>query len=287
MKIKSIQKLAACLLVFVLALTVAGCGNSNEQESAEEKQSEDFYFIDQWIAAAGDDSTELTLVIAHNLEESKSVTFSYENVLLDGTPAKNWEAHGRGADTFTTESHTSFPQTLILNTNIDNYSELTIEATANFDDGTEPYPFSVTYQISELEKKIDENAVAAAQIHIEKQELYNAKGIVITLPEQTLDPSEEPQIHFENNTEITMYLSFMDLTIDGELIREGAHNTADGGGPAGASHDEPIPVGDSLQAAVDSGRESGEITFVLFLTENQYDPYGEARVIIPYTIITK
>lgn len=55
-------------------------------------------------------------------------------------------------------------------------------------------------------------------------------GIVITLPEQKLDPSKEPQIHFENNTDVTIYLSYMNLTVDGELIQEGAHNTADGGG---------------------------------------------------------
>lgn len=140
----------------------------------------------------------------------------------------------------------------------------------------------------------DETAAAAAdkafaaasvkEVYIKEQELYNADGIVITLPEQKLDPSKEPLIHFENNTETTIYLSYMNLTVDGELIQEGAHNTADGGGYAGASADEEIPVGESLQEAVNSGRESGEISFVLFLTENQRDPLGEAAVTIPYTI---
>lgn len=321
MRKKKNGKLTASLLALTLALTVGGCGSSGEQEtsaetaetetnasdtigsgadmkteadtpeadddasSAEETQAKDFQFIDQWITAIGESNTEMTLIIAPHLEESKTVTFSYENVLLDGVPAENWDASGIGTDTFTTEQGVSFPQTLILNTNIDNYSELTIEAAANFDDGTEPYPFSVTYQVSELKRDIEESPAAPSLIHIKEQELYNENGIVITLPEQKLDPSKEPQIHFENNTETTIYLSYMNLTVDDELIQEGAHNTADGGGNAGVLADEEIPVGESLQTAVDSGRDSGEITFVLFITDNQRDPIAEPEITIPYTLI--
>lgn len=261
----------------------------SDTETGKETETTDFSFIDEWITSIEDNKTELTLIIAHHIKEAKSVEFTYQDVLLDGAAAVNWEAHGLGADTFTIDPNAfqSFPQTLVLGTNIDDYSELTVHAVANFDDGTEPYPFSATFQINEMERNIEEKAPASAEIYIEEQELYNANGIVITLPEQKLDPSKEPQIHFENNTEVTIYLSYMNLTVDGELIREGAHNTADGGGNAGVSADEEIPVGESLQTAVDSGRDSGEITFVLFITENQYDPIAEPEITIPYTVITE
>ena len=55
---------------------------------------------------------------------------------------------------FVTESEMGFSQTLTLGVNIENYSELTIQGTAAYDDGTEPYLFSGTFQISELERRI-------------------------------------------------------------------------------------------------------------------------------------
>lgn len=146
-------------------------GNTEEDsgtETVEKPEATDFSFIEGWITSVEEDKTELTLIIAHHMKEAKSVEFTYQEVLLDGTAAENWEAHGRGADTFTIDPNAfqSFPQTLVLGTNIDNYSELTVNATANFDDGTELYPFSATFRISEMERKIEEKTVTAASDEI-------------------------------------------------------------------------------------------------------------------------
>lgn len=154
----------------------------NDTETEKETETIDFAFIDEWITSIEDNKTELTLIITHHIKEAKSVEFTYQDVLLDGVTVENWEAHGRGADTFTIDPNAfqSFPQTLTLGTNIDNFSELTVHATANFDDGTEPYPFSATFQINELERKIEEKAATSSKgIYLEEQELYNDNGVII------------------------------------------------------------------------------------------------------------
>lgn len=322
MRKKKIKKLTACLLALALTLTATSCGNSEEQEAdagtaetnasenigsekaidanlevpktdtsaepAEKKQIPDFELVELWSVYAENDKTELTLIFSHHLDEVKSVTFSCQDVLLDGVSAGSWETYGFSAENYMTEPDLYFSQALILDTNIYDYSELTMQLTAEFDDGTKPYPFSATCQISEIEKreKVDPSGPSVTPVIVmAEQELYNANGIVITLPEQKLDPNEEPKIHFESSNGAMMYLSFMNLTVDGELIREGAHNTSDSAVSAGDSFDDTLPVGESLLAAVDSGRESGEISFVLFFTENQHDTFDEAAVTIPYTII--
>lgn len=321
MRKKKIKKLTACLLTFALALTTAGCGSKEEQkttaestetketetndseaigsgtdmntdldaeemekdvESSEKEELKDFQFINQWITAIGDDNTELYLKIGHHLEETKRVEFSYEDVLLDGVSAESWDAQGYGgANTVTTKPAMWFPQTLTLNTNIDNYSELTIEATANFDDGTEPYPFSVTYQISELERKIDESSKVSF-VHIEEQELYNENGIIVTIPEQKQEFSAytELELHFESSIDHEMYVSFLNVMINGELIAEGRISNADTTLSLGESNSS-LYLGDSI----DSDIESGKITFVLFITEDQRNPFAEPEITIPYTVI--
>lgn len=205
------------LALLLLAFTVTGCGNDKEQDAAadraetgasdtisaggaegtgldvsetdadntaEEKGSTDFAFTDEWITSIEDGKTELTLIITHHIKEAKTVEFTYQEVFLDGVAAENWEAQGRGATAFTIDPDApqSFPQTLTLGANIDDYSELTINATANFDDGTGPYPFSVTYRISELERKIEESAATnSGEAYVDEQELYNDNGVIITL----------------------------------------------------------------------------------------------------------
>ena len=196
----------------------------NDTETGKETETTDSSFIDEWITSMGEDKSELTLIIAHHIKEAKSVEFTYQDVLLDGVAAENWEAHGRGADTFTIDpnTHQSFPQTLILGANIDNYSELTIHATANFDDGTEPYPFSATFQIREMERKIEEKVVTATsdEISIEAQELYNADGIVVTVPEQTVSDKDYFLLHIENNTDGTAHFYTDKVTVNGALLKE-------------------------------------------------------------------
>lgn len=193
-------------------------------ETIEKPEATDFSFIEGWITSIEEDKTEITLVISHHIKESKSVGFTYQEVLLDGVEAENWEAHGRGADTFTIDPNAfqSFPQTLVLGTNIDNYSELTVHATANFEDGTEPYPFSATFRISEMERKIEEKVVTVTsdEISIEAQELYNADGIVVTVPEQTVSDKDYFLLHIENNTDGTAHFYTDKVTVNGALLKE-------------------------------------------------------------------
>ena len=149
--------------------------------------------------------------------------FTYQDVLLDGVAAENWEAQGRGQSTFTIDPNNfqSFPQTLVLGANIDHYSELTIHATANFEDGTEPYPFSATFQVSELDRKIKEKVAAVSdEILIEEQEIYNADGILVTVPAQTVSDKDGFSIHVENNTDDSMVFYYENVTVNGVLLQE-------------------------------------------------------------------
>lgn len=184
------RKYIALALMLAFAITMVGCGDTGEQEETaetgasetigagmdanteldvsetdagmeigEEKKPKDFMFILPWITSMEEDKTEITLSVAHHLKESKSVEFSYQDVLLDGVAVENWKVQGQGGETsFTTEPDMLIWQIFDLNVNIEDYSELTVHATANFDDGTEPYPFSATFQISEMERRIEEKA---------------------------------------------------------------------------------------------------------------------------------
>ena len=217
----------------------AGAGESREQdaseegfgtETEEEKKAADFSFIEGWITSIEEDKTEFTLIIAHHIKEPKSVEFTYQDVLLDGVAAENWEAQGRGQSTFTIDPNNfqSFPQTLVLGANIDHYSELTIHATANFEDGTEPYPFSATFQVSELDRKIKEKVAAVSdEILIEEQEIYNADGILVTVPAQTVSDKDGFSIHVENNTDDSMVFYYENVTVNGVLTKEMRTSSSD------------------------------------------------------------
>lgn len=325
MRKKSIKKTAACLLAFALALTAIGCGSGREQEAttetaettetgadasetigagtaknteldmpkteedtkpAEKKRLEDFEFTLPWITSIENDKTELTISIIHHLKEVKSVEFTYQNVLLDNNTVENWEAHTPGGgdqNTFTTNPNTGFLQILTLGVNMKEFSEITIQATANFNDGTDPYPFSVTYQISEIEMQLPENSSAPPMIFIEEQELYNANGIVVTVPEQKQDLyTYELELHFESSLDHNMYISFLNVTVNGELAAKGGRGLVDVTLSPGET-DSPLYLGDSANF----GEESGEITFVLFIDEDAYNPPAESAITIPYTIITE
>lgn len=334
---KQTKKLIACLLVLALALVSVGCGSSKEQtaatkleeteanasesigagkdestelnssdtkedtEPAEEKERKDFQFIDQKIVFAEDHESKLTLIIAHHLDQVKSVEFSYQEILLDGIPAENWEAQGLGADTFTTEPGGCFPQTLVLAANIDDYSELTIQATANFDDGTEPYPFSVTYQISDLARSEGSNSSGQTQsgdpiVAFTSQDLYSANGLTVTIPEQTLKALytdvegrhyQEPLLHFENQSEDYLFIRFVDMSINGEatgISDAFGDDYYDAAPAAGETCDQCITLGDALLAAVDSGADSGEITLTLYISKDMETALDEAEITIPFTI---
>lgn len=138
-----------------------GAGPSNGTEAAapesspETKKLKDFVIIPLWITSIQPTETKLNLLIGHHLQSVKSVEISYQDVLLDGVSVEDWNIQNQeGEEVFVTEPEMGFSQTLTLGADIENYSELTIQGTAAYDDGTEPYLFSGTFQISELERRI-------------------------------------------------------------------------------------------------------------------------------------
>ena len=133
----------------------SGAGPETPEPSSGEKKLKDFVFIPLWLTSIQEDETKLDLLIGHHLEEVKSVEISYQDVLLDGVAVEHWEVRSpEGVTVFATEPDMGFSQTLTLGVNIEKYTELTLSATASYNDGTEPYPFSATFQISELERRI-------------------------------------------------------------------------------------------------------------------------------------
>lgn len=319
---KKSKKLLTCLFALMLTFAIAGCRSSKEQEAAAETteagtladinsgtsvdtaigaenvtaettvgtgnaaEETTIPLMDALTVTAakieteGDNQTTIYLNVENTSEKDIRLT-EWLSVTLDGQkiPENSWSTGGSG---FRIDAGCTLDDHITINQPVTDSKEAVLEANLKYlgSDDTEPVKIIVSLE------DINKSAIQAHKtITIEEQELYNANGIVVTLPEQKLDTSEEPKIHFENNSGNTMYFSFMDLTVDGELIREGAHNTSDSVALVGDSSDDPLPVGESLQDAVDSGRESGEISFVLFITENQRDTFGEAVVNIPYTII--
>lgn len=308
---KNTKKAMALLLAGIMAF--GGCGNGNDGEG-QEADSESIglgadvdtepdtapeeplqSITDLMISYVDGEESTISPMIMNYSEES--VEAALQGFLLDGVAVEDWHvSENAPLDTYNPDS-VSFPLDpstgrclpIALNANIYEYSEITVLASVIFTDGRDPLPLSATFQISELERPEDREPIqsSGAKIHIEAQELYNADGIVVTVPEQTLQNSHEPEIHLENSNDFGMYLSFMSLTVDGELIQEGSHNTSDAFVSASGSSDSVLPVSEILFDTVYSGKESGEITFMLFLTENQSETFGETAVTIPYTITSE
>lgn len=319
------RRLLACLLALALSCAVAGCGNSNDGKGQEagstpetdpqtsepigagadvdtelntepnQEAEEPLQCIDNVVVSESGDSTSTICPTISNFAE-KSVEASLLGFLLDGVAIDDWhvsenmppETYDPETVSFTLDPGTGRNLPIVLNVNIYDYTELTVQASVTSADGKEQIPLSATFLTSELLKPEDMEVASTGSsdpvMHIEAQELYNADGIVVTVPEQTLQYSYEPEIHLENSNGFDLYISFMSLTVDGNLIQEGSHNTSDAFVPASGSSDSALPVKETLYDTVYSGTESGEITFVLFLTENQNETFGETTVTIPYTI---
>lgn len=122
-------------------------------------------------------------------------------------------------------------------------------------------------------------------VHIEEQELYNANNIVVTVPEQTINPSVYPTLRLACQYDHSLFFSYLDLKVDGEIYQKGSHSNADGQIDPAGPNDEPIPV--DFWAAVDAGRDSGETTFVLDLWDDILTSIDTAEVTIPYTITSE
>lgn len=138
----------------------------------------------------------------------------------------------------------------------------------------------------EIAEEIDKTmSKTKIEVYVEEQELYNANGIVITIPEQTISPSTYPTFHLECQYDHGLYYSFLDLKVDGELIAKGSHSNADGEIYPAEPSDDPIPV--DFLAAVESGRDSGEITFVLDIWDDIMTSIDKPEITISYRIVTE
>lgn len=169
-------KRIVALAVLLPVLIAAGCGrgpgaapgetigggasagggvNAPEAESGPKKLA-DFVLIPLWITALEEDQSELRLLVGHHLAETRTVEISCQEVLLDGAAAEGWTVRipEGAAEVFVTEPDMGYTQILTLGVNLEDYQELTIRATAAYDDGTEPYPFSAVIKISELERRL-------------------------------------------------------------------------------------------------------------------------------------
>lgn len=117
-----------------------------------------------------------------------------------------------------------------------------------------------------------------------EQELFNENGIVVTLPEQMQKDSAylELELHAESSIEYTMFISFLNVTVNGEMISEGSRSASDAELISG-ENDFSIYIGD----CIDFDIASGEISFVLFISEDQRNAFAEPVITIPYTITTE
>lgn len=97
----------------------------------------------------------------------ETVEGSWQGFLLDGE-AVNWHVEEHIPSDSYNPDDISFPMEpnggrsmgIILEDNIYNYSELTVQASIIFSDGREPLPLSATFQISELERPEDSESAA-------------------------------------------------------------------------------------------------------------------------------
>lgn len=322
MKKRNIKKLTACLLAFAMAFTATGCGNNIEQDiAADTAETEEMEANASDTVGSGTDvnmdlDTEETetsvplkeaLTITASYMESepgrdilyvdientaeKDVTVEWLDLMMDGKAASEdsgsefeswfpdlWSVEIEAGDTYQEMFYIDHPTVSYAE-----YAEAAIEATVSDSSKTQTEPLNITISLKDVEIVNAETTVKTSAIHIEEQELYNANSIVVTIPEQTISPSSMPTFHLECQYDHSLYYSFLDLKVDGDLIAEGSHSNADGEIDPAEPSDDPIPV--DFWTAIDSGKDSGKITFVLFITEDQRNPFVEPEITIPYTII--
>lgn len=275
---------------------------SEADTEADKKQArKDQCINDAWINDK-EGMTSIGVEIGNDGEES--VEILYHDFLFDGAAVEGWEP---SEPAFTLEPMTSRGlEVMLLDIPIDEftskYSELTIQAMVTSTDGEELEPVIATYQISELVRSKDNSSPAQPQpqpgdINFTSQELYNANGLTVTIPEQTLKALytdveglhyQEPLLHFENQSEDYLFIQFKDTSVNGKAvgIRDAfGDDYYDATPDAGEACDQYITLGDTLITAVDSGADSGEITLTLYISEDMETALDEAEITIPFTIV--
>lgn len=282
------------------AETTLDIPESEADTEADKKQArKDQYINDAWISDK-EGMTSIGVEIVNVGEES--VEILCHDFLFDGAAVAGWEP---SEPAFTLEPMTGrgLGDIILMDIPIDEftskYSELTIQATVTSADGEEREPVIATYQISELVRSQDSNSSAqpqAGDITFTSQELYNANGLTVTVPEQTLKALytdveglhyQEPLLHFENQSEDYLFIRFVDTSVNGEAvgIRDAfGDDYYDATPDAGEACDQYITLGDALIAAVDSDADSGEITLTLYISEDMETALDEAEITIPFTI---
>lgn len=276
------------------AETTLDVPESEKDTKADKKQDRrDQYINDVWVNDK-EGSTEIGVEIVNVGQEP--VEILYHDFLFDGAAVEGWEPF---EPAFTLESMTGRgvrgrDGVILMDIPIDEftskYSELTIQATVTSADGEELEPVIATYQISELVQSEDNSSPAQPQpgnITFASQELYSANGLTVTIPDQTLMQSQEPLLHFENQSEDYLFIQFKDTSVNGEAVGISdafGDDYYDATPDAGESCDQYITLGDALLAAVDSGADSGEITLTLYISEDMETALDEAEITIPFTI---
>lgn len=272
-----------------------------DTEADEEQVSRDIFISEAWVNDK-EGMTPIGVSICNHGEES--VEILYHDFLFDGAAVEGWEP---SEPAFTLEPMTGRGlEVMLLDISTEEftskYSELTIQATVTSADGEELEPIIATYQISELVQSEDNSSPAQPQpqpgdITFTSQELYNANGLTVTIPEQTLKALytdaeglhyQEPLLHFENQSEDYLFIRFVDTSVNGEAvgIRDAfGDDYYDVTPDAGEACDQYITLGDTLITAVDSGADSGEITLTLYISEDMETALDEAEITIPFAIV--
>lgn len=231
------RKYIALALMLAFAVTMVGCGdsgNNEEQETvetgAEATEIDDsemigagvdvnteldmetekpHYFIsdDIMILHYGDSILSIVPTIMNRSEES--VEASWQGFLLDGA-AVDWHVEEHiPPDTYDPDT-VSFPLEpnsgrslgVVLDADIFEHSELTVQALIRFNDGREPLPVSAIFQISELEQPeetvestTDSDDALAAGMAAYREIVTHADTYDYTYEEAYLDPGSRNGVY--------------------------------------------------------------------------------------------
>lgn len=323
MRKKNTKKLTACLLALALALTTAGCAGSKEQEAAAETpEMEEMEANASDTVGGGTDmnmdldteETEtsvplkeaLTINVSHmetqpgrnklyvDIENTteNDITIEWLDFIIDGQTASedsgsefwnwfpdHWSHKIKAGDIY---QETFFIEHPIEYTE---YVEAVIEATAS--DSRQTESLNITISLKDTETIDTSDSLTSPTLNllfVEKQELYNENGIIITLPEQKVGFSDDMhlELHVESGFNSDVNVSFLNVTVNGELISEGSHTNGDTYFHPGES-DISLYLGN----CIGPDKNPGEITFVLDLWDDRMESIDNPEITIPYAVIAE
>lgn len=319
---KQAKKAVALVLVLVLVWMAAGCKNSNASGDLSTKLEAPSGDLDTGIGAgqslALTDALTFTAVKmemevgrskvyvdVENTSDS-AVLLEWKDLRMNGWTAgsdpkfENWfpdlwaveiGAHEVYQEVFFVE-YPSFRGTVQYAD-----AEIDVEVSNSDQSQTESLPVKLLLgdiEIVDLTSSGGGSAPASDPvIHIAEQEIYNANGLFITVPEQTLGVGsglegivyQLPKLHFENQRDERVFISYLDVTVNGQTVYEGSRDTYFDAVPeAGETLDADLAVVNGLKDAVDSGSNSGEISFTLYLSVDMETALDEASVTIPFAV---